>query len=129
MLTGDIIFVLAHIWGIAHLAGGCDVADHAFLANLQTETLAVHGTAVDAAHHHFSASFVVKIDAAFQQAEGMGYVVHDVVDELIEVENRADLLRSLLQLLQAFYLAVELRPRRGNSSNKFAGRGHGPTLQ
>src|SRR6202020_2617918 len=110
MLTGDIIFVLAHIWGIAHLAGGCDVADHSFLANLQPETLAVQGTAVDATHYHLSASFVVKIDAAFQKAEGMGYLVHDVIDKLIEVENWADFLRSLLQFLQVFYRGVELGP-------------------
>jgi len=57
------------------------------LANLQAETLVVQGTAVDATHYHFSASFVVKIDAALEKAEGMGYLVHDVFNELIEVEN------------------------------------------
>ena len=42
---------------------------------------------MDAAQYHFSTSFVVKIDGGLQQTEGMRYVIYDVVDELIEVEN------------------------------------------
>ena len=67
----------------------------------------MHGAAVDASHHHLSAFFVVQIDAGSPAAEGTGHVIHDVVDELIEVENRGDLLRSFLQFLQVFDLVGE----------------------
>ena len=43
----------------------------------------------------------------------MSYFIHDVVDELIEIKNRADLLRSFLQFLQTLHLALELRVSRG----------------
>ena len=104
VFAANVVVVLAHVGGIAHLAGRSDIADHAFLANLQTMTFVVDAASVHAGHHHLAAFLVVQVDAGFHAAKGTGHVIHDVVDELIEVEDRSDLLRRLLQLLQVLYL-------------------------
>src|SRR5580698_8578594 len=84
----------------------------------------VDRAAMHAGEHHFPAFFVVQVDAGFQTAEGTGYIIHDVVDELIEVEDRSDLLRRLLQLLQLLHLIDEQRAHR-NGGDGSRDRGHG----
>src|ERR1700677_2864196 len=121
-LAGDIILIFPDIWRVAHLSRGGYVAHHPLLANLQPETLAVHGTTVHAAHHHFSASFIVKIDGGLQKTEGMRYLIDDIVNQLIEIENRTDLMRSLLEFLQALYLGIDLRMSDGQYVEYICGK-------
>src|ERR1700728_5139774 len=112
-LAAYVVIVYARVGGIAHLAGASDVADHAFLADLQTKTFLVDAATMHAVEHHLSARLVVQVDAGFKAAEGTGNVVHDVLDELIEIEDRSDLLGGFLQFLKFLNLSVELRARRG----------------
>src|SRR5580704_10322166 len=107
VLAANIVFVLAHVGRIAHLPGRGDVTDHAFLANLQTMALVVDAASVYTGEYHLPALFIVQVDAGLYTAEGTRHVIHDVVDEGIEVEDGSDLLRRLLQLLQFLYLIEE----------------------
>ena len=56
--------------------------------------------AVDPGQHHLAALFVVQVDARFQAAERMRHFAHDAVDQLVEIEDGSDFLRSFLHALQ-----------------------------
>src|SRR5258708_4758196 len=105
-LAGHVIFVFAHIGCVTHLAGRSDIADHAFLADLQTMAFVVHAASVHAREYHLTTFLVMQIYACLDAAERVSYVIHDVVDELIEVEDRGDLLRGFLQALQILDLII-----------------------
>src|ERR1700733_245045 len=49
----------------------------------------------------------MQVDAGFDAAKGTSHVIHDVIDELIEIEDRRDLLRRFLKALQFVHLLVE----------------------
>jgi hypothetical protein len=86
------------------LSGGSDVPNHSFLADLQTMSFTVQVAAVHTCKHHFSACFIVQVDAGFEAAKRRpGNFLHDAVDELVEIEDGGDFLRSLLQALQVGY--------------------------
>jgi hypothetical protein len=53
----------------------------------------------------------VQVDVRIQASEGAGDVVYDLIDELIEVKNRADFLRGLLQLEEILHL-IQIQQRR-----------------
>src|SRR5216684_1752211 len=114
LLAGGVILVLAYVGRIAHLAGGGHISHHAFLPNLQTVPLAMDAASVHARHYHLSAAFVMQVNARFQATKRTRNIVHNSVNKLIEVEDRADLLRSLLQSLQIFYLVA----KQGTNRNK-----------
>jgi hypothetical protein len=63
----------------------------------------------------------MQIDAGFHAAKGSGHVIHNIVDELIEIENRRDLLRRFLQLLEIFYLSSYLVGTQGSNGNDIGG--------
>src|SRR5579871_1118781 len=69
----------------------------------------VDAASVYAGQYHFLAKLVVQIDAGLNAAKRPRYVVHDIVDQLIEVENGIDLLRGLLHFLQFFNLVEAKR--------------------
>ena len=76
--------------------------------------------------HQFAILGFMQVDVEFHAAERAGNVVHDLVDEFVQVENGADLLRCFLQLQQFLNANV------GKSSydvraglNGDAGAGHG----
>jgi hypothetical protein len=83
-----------------HLASGGNVSDHAF-PDLEAMTGAAKlaaAAAVSAHQGQFAALFVVKIDVRIQASEGMGDLVHDLIDEPVEVKDGADFLSGFLQL-------------------------------
>src|SRR5579862_3701515 len=97
----NVVRVFANIWRISHLTRGRDVANHAFLADLQTVAGAVRGTTVATAcagQHERTAIDIVQINVGVDTAKGTSDVIHNLVDEFVEVENRRDSLRSFLQL-------------------------------
>ncbi|MGA2103512.1 MAG: hypothetical protein ABSG34_20535 [Candidatus Sulfotelmatobacter sp.] len=104
--TANVVGILAHIGRIVHLASGCNVSDHSF-PNLQAVAGAVQlaaGAAVGAHQRQFAALLVVQIDVRIQTSEGAGNLVHDLINELIEVENGVDFLSGLLQLQKILHL-------------------------
>ncbi len=53
-VASDVVRVLAHIWGVAHLSGASRVADHAVFAQLQDVAFAANlaaSTAMRASQH------------------------------------------------------------------------------
>jgi hypothetical protein len=72
---------------------------------------------VHAGKHHLTAFFVMQIDAGFHAAKGPGHVIHNIVDELIEIENRRDLLRRFLQFAGDL-LPVQLSGRHARVERK-----------
>jgi len=99
VLAANVVFVLAHVRRIAHLAGRSGVADHTLLANLQPMAFVVDAASMYAGDHHLSVLLIVQIDAGLHAAKRTGHVVHYVVDELIEIEDRSNPLRGFLHLL------------------------------
>src|SRR5215471_7366206 len=89
--TGDVVRINANVGRVAKLAGGGDVSDHALFANLQIVALVIHGAATDTRELHHSSLRVVQIDVGFNAAKGTRDVVHDAIDEFVEVENGGDL--------------------------------------
>ena len=63
---------------------------------------AIQAASTHSAQHHLAASFVVQVDARLQTAKAENYFIDDAVDELVEIENRRDSLRSFLHTLQIF---------------------------
>ena len=57
-----------------------------------------------ARHLQLAALFVVQVDVGFDAAKCRGHVVHNFVDQFIEIENGRNLLRPLLQFEQMFNL-------------------------
>jgi hypothetical protein len=47
---------------------------------------------------------VVQVDVRIQTSEGAGDLVYDLINELIEVKDRADFLSGLLQLEEILHL-------------------------
>jgi hypothetical protein len=89
-----------------HLTGGCDESNHAF-ANFQAVAGAVHFaacTAMGARKRQFATLFVVQVDVRIHTSERSGYLVHNLIHELVEVKNRADFLSGLLHLEKIFHL-------------------------
>jgi hypothetical protein len=62
--------------------------------------------------HHLSARLVVQVDPGLDAAEGTGYIIHNVVNELVEVEDRSYFLSRFLQLLQLLDLIGAQRANR-----------------
>jgi hypothetical protein len=84
----------------------------------------VDAASVHAGQHHLAVLFIVQVDAGLYAAEGTGNFVHDIVDELIKVEDGSDLLRCFLQLLQVFYL-IDERGANGNGGDGSRNGDHG----
>src|SRR5580693_77278 len=80
------------------------MADEAFFAHLQGVAFAMLGASADRGSYHLAACLVVKINIGFQASERLGSIVHNLVDELVKIKNRGDLLGGLLQLQQVLYL-------------------------
>ena len=111
LLAGHVVGVLADVGCVAHLAGGGDVADQSFLAQFQAMPFVVQGAAVDAGQHEFLALGLVEIDVGFYESEGAGYLIHDAIDELIEIEKGTDAVGGLLQAEQIVHQICRLRQR------------------
>ena len=103
-LTGDVIRVLAHIGRVTHLQGRGDVADHAFFAYFESRSLFMKHAAMNASRFQFAAIGVVQIKIGLHASECARHVVHDVIDQLVEIENGGDLARPFLQLEKMFDL-------------------------
>ena len=58
-----------------------------------------------AGQKQFPALFVVQVDIGLDAAERRRQIIYDFVDQPVEVKDRADLLRRLLQLQQILDLA------------------------
>ncbi len=67
----------------------------------------MNGAAVDAGHLQFAPLLVMQIDIGFHAAEGGGDIVHNLVDQFVQIEDGGNLLRPLLQFQQMVNL-VEL---------------------
>ena len=66
--------------------------------------------AMNAGRFQFAMLFVVQIEIGLHATECARHVVHDLVDQFVEVEDGSDLPRPLLQLEEMFDL---LRGARG----------------
>src|SRR5690349_3349885 len=102
MFAGNVVRVLTDIGSVAQLPRGRDVTDHALATDLQPVSFFVQGASTYSGKHHVAGLLIVQIDRGFQAAKGMRYFVNDAVDQLIEIKNRSDLLRSFLYSLQVF---------------------------
>ncbi len=56
---------------------------------------------------------VIQIKVRFHAAKRPSYIIHDLIDEFIQVENRVNLLRRLLQAQKAFHLINLQQPGGG----------------
>ena len=102
-LASDVVLVLANVGGIAQLAGGSDVSDHALAADFQAMSFALRAAFQASPHprqHHLAVLFVVQVDAGLDAPEGIRDFIDHAVDQLVEVENRSDLMRGFLHALQ-----------------------------
>ena len=78
---------MTHIGRVVHLASGCDVSDHSF-SNFQAVAGAVElaaGATMGTHQRQFAALLVVQVDVRIQTSEGVGDLVYDLINELIEV--------------------------------------------
>jgi len=96
-LACEVIRILANIRGVTHLACRRDISDQPFLPDLQPVALFMNGAAPLACQHQFAALRIVQVDIDLDAAERTGDVVHDLVDQFVEVEDGVDLLGSLLK--------------------------------
>jgi hypothetical protein len=62
------------------------------------------GAAMGAHKREFTALLVVQVDVRIQASEGVGDLVDDLINELIEVKDRADFLSGLLELQEVLHL-------------------------
>src|SRR5581483_12493027 len=60
---------------------------------------------MDSGQYQFCALRVVQVDVRLHAAERTRGIVDHVINELVQVKNRADLLRRLLQLQEIFDLS------------------------
>ena len=65
----------------------------------------MQSAAVDSGQHHLLALFVMQINAGFDASEGVGHIIHNLVDELVEIENRSNFLSRFLQRSAVLRLA------------------------
>ena len=103
LFAADVVGVLAHVGGIAHLAGSGDVSHHSLLADFQAVAVAMDnatGTAVRAGKFQFPAFLVMQVDVSINAAERPGNIVHDLIDKFVEIEDGRDALRGFLQFQQ-----------------------------
>jgi hypothetical protein len=106
LLTANVIVIQSDIGCVVHLAGRCDVSDHAF-SDLQAVTRAVDlaaRAAMGAHQQQFAALLVVQVDVSIETAEGTGDLIDDLIDKLVEVKDRVDFLRGPLQLEEIIHL-------------------------
>lgn len=107
LFAANVVRILAHVGGIAHLAGSGDVSHHSLLANFQAMAITMNsaaGTAVRAGQFQFPAFPVVQVDVGINAAERPGNIVHDLIDKFVEIEDGRNALGCLLQFQQVFDL-------------------------
>src|ERR1700730_10710907 len=81
---------------------------------------------MNARHLQFAALFVMQIDGCFHATECRGNVVHNLGNQLIEIENGRNLLRPFLPFEQMFDLIEWYGRDSGSVRNKRSwARGHG----
>src|SRR5207253_9186651 len=102
--AADVIGINANIRCVAHLPGGSNVAHHPLFSDLQPMSLTVHGATMHAGDDQFSPLLIVPESVGLQAAKRGRYVIDNLIDELIEVEDRSDLLGCLFQLQQVLHL-------------------------
>jgi hypothetical protein len=59
---------------------------------------------MDAGHLQFAVVFVMEIEIGFHATERASHVVHDLIDEFVQIEDGSDLPRPLLQFEEMLYL-------------------------
>ena len=87
MFTRNVILIFADVGGVAHLTGGGDVTHHAFSADLEPLAFVMKCAAVNSGQYDFGVGLVVQIDVSFDASERTGDIIHNLVDELIQVED------------------------------------------
>ena len=103
-LACPVIGIETNVGRIAHLARGGNVAYHAFLSKLQAVPLAMQGATLHASKNQFGVGLVVKKNFGFHAAKRNGHIVYDLIYELIQIEDRGNFLRGLLQLEEILHL-------------------------
>ena len=93
----DVVRIDTYIRRVSHLPGGRNVTHEPFLADLQPVSFHVNGATLHSGQYHFAVFRLMQVHADVDASERTRNVVDDLVDQLIQVENRIDLLRRLLQ--------------------------------
>ncbi len=83
------------------------------LPTFSRDPLPCSGAAMNAGHLQLAALFVVQVKIGFHAAECAGNVVHNLIDQFIEIEDGGNLPRPFLQLEQMFDL-IELHRADGD---------------
>src|SRR5208282_6257393 len=84
------------------------------------------GAAMGTHERQFAAFFVVQVDVGIQASEGLGDLVDDLINQLVEVKDGTDFLSGLLQLEKLVYLIEMKRARVGGKRCREAWTGcHG----
>lgn len=102
-LAGNVPGVHANVGRIVHFANGRGMA-YGSMANLLAAAPVVVSAAAYAGQHQFLARFVVQVEADLKTPEGPGHIGDNLVDQLIEVEDRGYLLGGFLEPEQIFQL-------------------------
>src|SRR5207244_5489788 len=100
LLTDELIRINSNIRCAAHLPGGSNVTHHALFSDLQPMSLTVYGAAMHAGDDQFSPTLIVQENVGLQAAKRGRHVIDNLIDELIEVEHRGDLLGCLFLFQQ-----------------------------
>ena len=96
IFAADVVLIHAHVGGVTHLPGRGHVADHAFFANLKTLPFAMKAAAMHSGQNQLAVLLVVQVNVSLDATERACNLIHDSVDERIEVKNRGDVLSGFL---------------------------------
>src|SRR5271170_71548 len=96
--AGDIVRVLLDVAGVAHLARGCHMADHAPAADLQSVTLPMLFAATHSMQDHFVCIGGAEPYPNLHISDRVGNVIDHAIKQCVEVEGGGDQIRGPLQL-------------------------------
>src|SRR5581483_63163 len=95
--AGDIVRVFADIRRIAHLARASHVPDHPIFSDPQLVALAVAGAPMNSSQNHVLPGLGPQVDVGLGTSKTQSDLGDNLLNELVEVQNRAYLLGCLLQ--------------------------------
>src|SRR5579872_1946787 len=118
IVTRDIVRIKADVWSIPRFSRSGHIAHHAFRPNSQAVAGAIHRASMYTRQNHGASTFIVKINAGLEIAKRYSNIIHNFVDELFQIEDRANLLGGPMELKEAVNVLdlrrISSRIRNGN---------------
>jgi hypothetical protein len=91
------MWVQSYIRGVPGPPGSGSAADHTFTADFEARTLLVYAAAANASKHHIACFAVLKPYRNFDAADGSSQIVHDPIQQGLQIQRRGDELCRALQ--------------------------------